>query len=116
MKVLLAYAEPFYMAGTIDILETEGYEVISARSKEEAENVLAGDPGGFDLAIVGTGCCLSGGELLVKQMKSEWPDLRIIAISTWESDLDFCKKIKVSSLLMPFKFSRLLSLIKSKER
>lgn len=113
MKILFAYDELYYMLSTIENLEDDGHTVVCVSSSEEAKKILGEDPENFDLAIVGVGNCLKGGEYLIKKVNKEVPDLKIIAISTWEGDLDFCKGLGIPTLLLAFRFEELQNLINS---
>lgn len=108
-SVLLAYGDMYYMQGTVDSLEARGYKVFKTMRIEEAFSIIGEEKP--NILITGLGLELRNGEFLAKVTKEHDPEIRIIGVSTHDSNGLFCSELGIPHLLMPFGFRDLERLL-----
>jgi len=111
-RVLVVDDEPALLQAVVTILEGTGFQVIAAKNGKEARAKAAEHQ--IDLLITDLGMPEEDGIELVRRLKTERPDLRIIAMSgTFGPDLLKAARLlgANSTLAKPMTASQLLDCI-----
>jgi len=110
--VLLVEDEPIVNRVFEKILNRAGYDVVTARSSEEALMFCRQSEGPIHFGIIDLSISTTSGPVLAKKITDIFPDIKVL-FTTGYSDLELeKKKIVISSencLYIPFKAETLLN-------
>ncbi len=113
--LLLVEDEDAVRAFSARALRNKGYDVLEARSGEAALELLNEKPGAIDLLITDVVMPRIDGPTLVRQVRSERPDLKVIFISGYAEDA-FRKRLDqdagIHFLPKPFSLKQLAGKVK----
>ena len=84
--ILLAEDEPLLRELGETILRHAGYTVISVHRREELDSLLKSHTNDIDVLLTDVVMPEISGQELAKQVRSRWPDVRIIYTSGYPSD------------------------------
>jgi two-component system cell cycle sensor histidine kinase/response regulator CckA len=96
-------------------LRNKGYEVLEARSGEEALEVISGHPRSIDLLITDVVMPRMDGPALIRAVRERWPMMKVIYISGYAEDA-FRKRLDetgaINFLPKPFSLKQLAGKVK----
>jgi len=84
-RVLVVDADLVLLSLVTDVLENADYVVSKARSGSEGLKLLRGSDH-FDLLIADVGVQDTSGVRLIQKARTEWPDLRVVAMSEFDGN------------------------------
>jgi two-component system cell cycle sensor histidine kinase/response regulator CckA len=80
-RILLVEDEDAVRSVASRVLQNQGYTVLQARNGEEALDLLENSSSAFDLILTDVVMPDMGGHALASQLRSRWPDLKLIYMS-----------------------------------